>query len=309
MGAGRLSGHRRSGGNRQEVQTLDGVVTGIVKNNWSEDFPGKLMVEYTLGEAGKMETGWLPFMTGYAGPGYGGYQMPEIGTEVVIGFHSGDSRRPIVLGCLWNQTNTPPEQTSNEKNSKKLWRSREGYQVLLNEDEDALELSFSDPAGEHTMTLSSKEDGLLTWNLKTKTVLQFAGEDFLTIEKGMITIAGPVTVKAESIGFETEKDMTAKVEGAAKLTVSGAVTVASEDAVTIQAGKNLELKGKCVLMNPDDKTEIKGRNVEVKPGQGYALKTSQVKLEGMSLEIKASASGKVESGGILQVKGQMLKLN
>lgn len=288
---------------------MDGVVTGIVKNNWSEDFPGKLMVEYTLGEAGKMETGWLPFMTGYAGPGYGGYQMPEIGTEVVIGFHSGDSRRPIVLGCLWNQTNTPPEQTSNEKNSKKLWRSREGYQVLLNEDEDALELSFSDPAGEHTMTLSSKEDGLLTWNLKTKTVLQFAGEDFLTIEKGMITIAGPVTVKAESIGFETEKDMTAKVEGAAKLTVSGAVTAASEDAVTIQAGKNLELKGKGVLLNPDDKTEIKGRNVEVKPGQGYALKTSQVKLEGMSLEIKASASGKVESGGILQVKGQMLKLN
>lgn len=309
MGAGRQSGHRRSGGNRQEVQTLDGMVTGIVKNNWSEDFPGKLMVEYTLGEAGKMETGWLPFMTGYAGPGYGGYQMPEIGTEVVIGFHSGDSRRPIVLGCLWNQTNTPPEQTSNEKNSKKLWRSREGYQVLLNEDEDALELSFSDPAGEHTMTLSSKEDGLLTWNLKTKTVLQFAGEDFLTIEKGMITIAGPVTVKAESIGFETEKDMTAKVEGAAKLTVSGAVTAASEDAVTIQAGKNLELKGKGVLLNPDDKTEIKGRNVEVKPGQGYALKTSQVKLEGMSLEIKASASGKVESGGILQVKGQMLKLN
>ena len=309
MGAGRQSGHRRSGGNRQEVQTLDGVVTGIVKNNWSEDFPGKLMVEYTLGEAGKMETGWLPFMTGYAGPGYGGYQMPEIGAEVVIGFHSGDSRRPIVLGCLWNQTNTPPEQTSNEKNSKKLWRSREGYQVLLNEDEDALELSFSDPAGEHTMTLSSKEDGLLTWNLKTKTVLQFAGEDFLTIEKGMITIAGPVTVKAESIGFETEKDMTAKVEGAAKLTVSGAVTAASEDAVTIQAGKNLELKGKGVLLNPDDKTEIKGRNVEVKPGQGYALKTSQVKLEGMSLEIKASANGKVESGGILQVKGQMLKLN
>lgn len=288
---------------------MDGVVTGIVKNNWSEDFPGKLMVEYTLGEAGKMETGWLPFMTGYAGPGYGGYQMPEIGTEVVIGFHSGDSRRPIVLGCLWNQTNTPPGQTSNEKNSKKLWRSREGYQVLLNEDEDVLELSFSDPAGEHTMTLSSKEDGLLTWNLKTKTVLQFAGEDFLTIEKGMITIAGPVTVKAESIGFETEKDMTAKVEGAAKLTVSGAVTAASEDAVTIQAGKNLELKGKGVLLNPDDKTEIKGRNVEVKPGQGYALKTSQVKLEGMSLEIKASASGKVESGGILQVKGQMLKLN
>ena len=309
MGAGRQSGHRRSGGNRQEVQTLDGVVTGIVKNNWSEDFPGKLMVEYTLGEAGKMETGWLPFMTGYAGPGYGGYQMPEIGAEVVIGFHSGDSRRPIVLGCLWNQTNTPPEQTSNEKNSKKLWRSREGYQVLLNEDEDALELSFSDPAGEHTMTLSSKEDGLLTWNLKTKTVLQFAGEDFLTIEKGMITIAGPVTVKAESIGFETEKDMTAKVEGAAKLTVSGAVTAASEDAVTMQAGKNLELKGKGVLLNPDDKTEIKGRNVEVKPGQGYALKTSQVKLEGMSLEIKASANGKVESGGILQVKGQMLKLN
>ncbi len=304
---------------------MNGVVTGIVKNNWNEDFPGKLMVEYTLGETGKMETGWLPFMTGYGGPGYGGYQMPEIGTEVVIGFHSGDSRRPIVLGCLWNQANTPPDGTANEKNSKKLWRSREGYQVLLDEDEESLLLSFSDPAGEHTMTLSSKDDGLLTWNLKTKAVLQFAGEDFLTIEKGVITITGPVTVKAESIAFETEKDMTAKAEGAAELTVTKGVTVKSGEAMTVKAGKNLEVsadqavsvkaakglevKGKSVVLNPDDKTEIKGRNVEVKPGQGYALKTSQVKLEGMSLEVKASASGKVESGGILQVKGQMLKLN
>lgn len=288
---------------------MDGIITGIVKNNWSEDFPGKLMVEYTLGETGKMVTGWLPFMAGYAGPGYGLYQMPEIGTEVVIGFHSGDWRRPIVLGCLWNQTNTVPEDTANEGNTKKLWRSRQGYQVSLDEDPEALKLSFSDPAGEHTVTLSSKEDGLMTWNLKTKVVLQFAGEDFLTIEKGTVTITGPVTVKAESIAFETEADMTAKVDGAAQWRVSNDVTIRSEAAVTVQAAKELELKGQTLALSPSEKTEIKGMKVEVKPSQGYALKANTVKLEGVSLEVKASASGKVESNGMLQVKGQMLKLN
>lgn len=312
---------------------MDGIITGIVKNNWDEDFPGKLKVEYTLGEAGKMETGWVPVMTSYAGPGYGSFQLPEIGAEVILGFLGGDSRRPIVLGCLWNKVNAPPSDTENEDNTKKLWRSREGYQVLLDEDEEKLEIKFSDPKEEHTVTLSSKDDGLLTWNIKTKTVLQFEGEDFLTIEKGVVTISGPVTVKAESIAFETEKDMTAKVDGAADFKIAKEVSVKSDDAITIDAGdaltvkagkdltasasgamtlkptKDLEIKGKNVSVSPSSKVEIKGMNVEVKPSTGYALKANQVKMEGVSLEVKASASGKVESGGILQVKGQLLKLN
>lgn len=277
-----------------------GITTGIVKNNWDEDFPGKLKVEYTLGEPELMETGWIPFMTGYAGAGYGGFQLPEIGTEVVIGFHSGDSRRPIVLGCLWNTINMPPEQTANENNTKKLWKSKGGYQLSIDEDEEKQELSFSDPAGEHTISLSSKEDGLLTCNIKTKTVLQFAGEDFLTVEKGKITINGPVTIAAESIAFETEKDITVSADE---------LTAKTKKALTLKASEDMNLKGKNVAIASESKTELKGMNVEVKPSQGYQLKANQVKLEGVSLEIKGSATGKVESGGILQVKGQMLKLN
>lgn len=304
---------------------MDGVITGIVKNNWDEDFPGKLKIEYTLGESGLMETGWLPFMTGYAGPGYGSFQLPEIGAEVVIGFLNGDSRRPIVLGCLWNQVNTLPDEAANENNTKKLWRSKGGYQILVDEDEDKQEISFSDPAGEHTVSLVSKEDGVLTWNLKAKTVLQFAGEDFLTIEKGTITIAGPVTIKAESIAFETEKDITVNADGGVQLKAAEAVSIGSDDAIGLKAGGDMEIKtdgamkleaandlnvkGNSVVIDPGSKTEIKGMNVEIKPAQGYALKANQVKLEGVSLEVKASASGKMESGGILQVKGQMLKLN
>lgn len=284
---------------------MDGIRTGIVKNNWDENFPGQLKVEYTLGENGRRETGWIPVMTPYAGPGYGSYQLPEIGTEVILGFHSGDSRRPIVLGCLWNHINTLPADAADEGNTKKLWKSKGGYQLSV--DEEKRIVSFTDPDGEQTMTLAS-QDGQLTWNMKTKVVLQMEGEDFLTIEKGLITINGEVTIKAESLTVEAEKAVVVKGESFTAEAEKDALLEA-KGAMTLKPAKDLTLKGQAISLEPDDKTEIKGRSVAVKPGQGYELKTSQVKLEGMTLELKASASGKLEATGMLQVKGQMLKLN
>ena len=284
---------------------MEGIITGIVKNNWDTDFPGKLKVEYTLGETGKMTTGWVPVMTAYAGPGYGSYQLPEIGTEVVIGFNSGDNCRPIVLGCLWNKINTPPEKTSDEDNTVKLWKSKGGYRLSV--DEKNKIAAFTDPDGENTMSLAS-QDGQLTWNIKTKVILQIAGEDFLTIEKGSITVNGAVTVRAESIALETEKAVAFNAESITA-EIKKNITINAGEEVTLKSGKALTMKGKTISLAPEDTAEIAGKNVEVKPTQGYELKTKTFKVNGTSLEMKASASGKLEAGGMMSIKGKMLKLN
>ncbi|MGH1348559.1 MAG: type VI secretion system Vgr family protein [Nannocystales bacterium] len=54
------------------------------------------------------QTCWLRVMSPWAGPGYGASFIPRIGMEVVVGFLGGDPDRPVVTGCLYTGTNTPP---------------------------------------------------------------------------------------------------------------------------------------------------------------------------------------------------------
>ena len=63
-----------------------------------------------------METDWMPVMMPYGGTGHGMYLMPEIGTEVVIGFRFGDRGKPFVMGALLENMDSVPETDRTENN-------------------------------------------------------------------------------------------------------------------------------------------------------------------------------------------------
>jgi len=56
----------------------------------------------TRGQAGALDDRALDAVSG------GAYFRPEIGDEVLVGFVRGDLRAPVVLGSLWNGSDTPP---------------------------------------------------------------------------------------------------------------------------------------------------------------------------------------------------------
>lgn len=58
--------------------------------------------------AGAGQTCWLRVLSPWAGPGYGASFVPRVGMEVVVDFLGGDPDRPVVVGCLYTGTNTPP---------------------------------------------------------------------------------------------------------------------------------------------------------------------------------------------------------
>lgn len=261
---------------------MDGIAVGIVKENWSEDFPGRVRVEYTLGEEGKGETKWIPVMTPYAGPGYGSYTLPETGTEVIIGFTHGNPNRPVVLGCLWNKVNTLPAQTAVEKNTVKHFSTKTGWKLIL--DEEAKTVAMSEPKSKNSFMFKA-EEGCLTLNLEKKLMLQINGKDFITLEEGKITITGEVAVKGD-------KDM----------------SIACKN-MTIEPQSDMTIKGSNIQVNPSQNVVLKGTKVEIAPGSQVQISALTTKIEGTSLEIAAKASGKLQSSGMLEVKGSMLKLN
>ncbi len=91
--------------------TAPGLLNAVVKEIWDEKHKGMVRVEYLLGEKDHKTSDWVRVMSPYGGKEYGNYWLPEIDTEVVVGFVQGNLNMPILLGCLWNDTDQHPKET------------------------------------------------------------------------------------------------------------------------------------------------------------------------------------------------------
>ena len=109
--------------------TAPGLLNGVVKEIWDEKHKGMVKVEYLLGEKDHKTSDWVRVLTPYGGKGYGNYWLPEIGTEVVVGFIQGNLNMPVVLGCLWNETDAQPEGVPGEENHTKTIMTKAGNKI------------------------------------------------------------------------------------------------------------------------------------------------------------------------------------
>jgi type VI secretion system secreted protein VgrG len=71
------------------------------------DALGRVRVRFHWDDA-PSQTCWLRVLSPWAGAGYGASFVPRVGMEVVVGFLGGNPNRPVVTGCLYTGTNTPP---------------------------------------------------------------------------------------------------------------------------------------------------------------------------------------------------------
>lgn len=238
---------------------LHSVTTGKVVENWDEKHPGMVRVELFLGEEGKNQTDWIRVAQPYAGKGCGSYFLPEVGDEVVLAFHMGDPDNPIVIGSLWNQVDTVPEETAREKNDVKRLKTKGGH-----------ELVFTEESGKETLTLHTPGKLTLTMEdeAKTITVSDDGGKNLVTIDGKN----GTVTVTAE-------KKLVLDVgSGGLTLDGQGKKALLKMDNISIEAGQSLALKGQNVkIEGAMMKVEASG-NLEAKAGGILTLKGSMAKI-------------------------------
>lgn len=77
---------------------------------------------------------WARVTAPFAGDGFGAVMLPDIGQEVIIGFVSGDTRFPIVLGALYTSEVRPFDEPV-DGGSVKRWSmtGTKGTNVILDE--------------------------------------------------------------------------------------------------------------------------------------------------------------------------------
>jgi uncharacterized protein involved in type VI secretion and phage assembly len=173
-----------------------------------KDADGQGRVKVTLPWAPDTGSGryeaWARLATMMGGNNRGSWFVPDVNDEVLVVFEGGDTRRPYVVGGLWNGSDAPPESMDGGGNNyKKVLRSRNGVKVTL-DDQDGQEKFICETPGGQKITL---KDG-----------------------PGSVEI---VDSNGNSIKLETAG---VTVTASAKVTVNASTVAISAGMVTVDAG-------------------------------------------------------------------------
>jgi uncharacterized protein involved in type VI secretion and phage assembly len=134
---------------------------------------------------------WARVATPFAGNNRGTFFIPDVGDEVLVIFVNGDPRHPIVVGGLWNGSDTAPESISNGRNIKKVIRSKNGVKLTL-EDQDGQEKFIAETPGGQKVTLKDGPGAILIEDSNGNSVkLETAG---ITV-----TASAKVTINASQV--------------------------------------------------------------------------------------------------------------
>ena len=180
---GSLGGDRASGAPVFGAQ----LVVGLVTNNADPDKMGRVRVQYpSLGP--DAEGAWAPIASVSAGNARGVMMLPVVGEEVLVGFEHGDTRRPYVLGSLFNGTDLPGDD---------LTQSQDGSFAVLSDQKivatakDAMNLTTK-----QSLTVSADQNISETAK-QSYTIESQQGDISIKADMGNITIEGTqsVTIK------------------------------------------------------------------------------------------------------------------
>lgn len=247
--------------NEPSANISGGVTTGIVKENWNKEYPGRVKVQLFLAESGKNVTGWLPVISPYAGNGYGTYMLPEVGAEVVVAFQMGSRNCPIVLGTLWNNKNKIPDKTANSKNTVKCIKTKGGCQITFDDtskkekveiktpgklrvviDDEKKTIQIQDEKGSNGITIDTGK-GIMSMKAKKKIELCVGG-------KPMITLDGSTkSVKLSGSQVQLDGSQALKLKGQNSSLEGTMVSVKAKGTLKLESSAIAQLKGSMVKIN------------------------------------------------------------
>jgi type VI secretion system secreted protein VgrG len=271
------------------------VVGSSGEEIWT-DANGRVKLKfYWDGSAGADENSscWVRVSQSSAGQGWGHLFLPRIGQEVVVSYVDGDPDRPLVTGSVYNGQNATPValpslQTQSVMRSRSSKGGTAGNEIRMEDKLDSEELYFH----------AQKDLNVAIENALTTTVI--AGAESHVIQKGDRTI-----------DVQTGKE-THTVKGTRTLDVTGDETHTNHAAFTQNVSGNYTLKvtGNLVIDVTGSVSIKAGTSLASEGGTTHASKAgTTLSSEGMTISHKASATQTVDGGGMLALKGGLVKLN
>lgn len=181
---------------------------------------------------------WARFASFYGSSGFGGFIIPEIGDEVVLGFFNNDPSCPVILGSLYSSKHVPPYELTAENNYKALvTRSK----LKMEFDDGNKVITFITPAN-NKIVISDQDQSILLQDqtnnkveLSTSGILLDSPKDITIKALGKVAISAvqnveiaaqmDVTTTGLNISSTANISLTAKGTASAELSAAGQTTV------------------------------------------------------------------------------------
>ncbi len=238
-----------------------GYVIGKVTENNNKDFKGLVKVEFTSWLSGKSICDWIPVMQPYAGAQYGNYVIPEIDDIVVVGFLGASMRKPFVLGSFYPQNAAFINESFDEKNLVKAYKTKGETKFTLNDEPDkqsftvetSMGLKMSIENETQLITITDKDAKNFIKVDSKNGAMDITADKKMTIKVGKCEIAidgagGAVSIKCDKLDIKAGQ--TATVEGTQALNLKGGnLTVKGSQKTAISGGAMTEVKGGIVKLN------------------------------------------------------------
>lgn len=314
---------------------------------WTDKY-GRVKVQFHWDQKGTNDENsscWIRVAHGWAGKAWGAMFLPRIGQEVVVSFLDGDPDQPLITGSVYNAEQTvpytlPADQTKSTIKSN-VSKGGGGFNELRFEDKKDSEEVFLQAEKDlntvvknnetHKVGFEKKDKGNQTIDIyNDRTVTLDQGNEKLQVKKGnrqvlvdtgneTHTVAGTrsVTVtKAEThtssdnFDHSVTKNYTLKVDGNLSIEVAGTVTIKSTQDMLLQSSAKLTAKATADLATQGMNISNKATSALNNEGMNVTNKASvNLTNEGAMMTNKASGMHTVEAGGILTVKGSLVKIN
>jgi len=150
---------------------------------------------------------WARLATMMAGQNRGSWFIPDVDDEVLVCFESGDTRRPYVIGSLWNGQDGPPESMDGSgQNNIKALHSRNRVVITFDDSDGQEKLKLETPGGQHIIIDDSSQSIEIKDGSSESVKLEPSG---ITINTSAnININGTVvTISAASVSVDTPMAM------------------------------------------------------------------------------------------------------
>lgn len=144
------------------------VVVGPEEETVYTDEFGRVRVQFQWDRRGEFDpqsSCWMRVSQAWAGPGYGLFNLPRVGHEVLVGFADGDPDEPIIVGRVFNGAQRVPYPLPGSK-MMSGWKTDSNSNIILFDDTPGDEM-FYEQAERNRLGIVKRNEAYLTGGSKT----------------------------------------------------------------------------------------------------------------------------------------------
>ncbi len=173
---------------------------------------------------------WARPLSPYAGSDFGIQFLPEIGSEVLLGFLDDDPSQAIVLGGLYSNTNTAPEKYMDD-NFKKIIKTQSGIHITIDDEKKILQIET--PSG-HLISLNEDDDEIAIKHAQGS-IMELSSDGISILSAKDLVLSAKGDINIEGMNIESKAQTSYKAEG--------------QTGTEIKSNANTVIKGTIVQIN------------------------------------------------------------